>query len=77
MSSSSAPSAGFIAFLQEHSHFTPYYDSGYWISDALGLLRQRLPMSIKPGGQNGFAPHSEVLSSVHLRFALSSNNSFL
>ena len=27
-------------------------------------------MSIQPGGQNGFAPHSEVLSSMQLGFVL-------
>lgn len=45
VSSRSAPPTGFrmgFALLQEHPHFAQYFNSGYWISEALGLLGQRL-----------------------------------
>lgn len=78
VSSSCEPSTGLITLLQERSHFTPYYDSGYWISDALGLLRQRLTHVYLTWWTKWICPLiQKVLSSVHLRSALLSNNSFL
>lgn len=62
-------------FIPRFPDCVQYFNSRYWISEALWLVGQRLTSVCLTWWANRYAPHSQVLSSVQLGLVLLSNNS--